>query len=99
MESIAVQSRLMARIEGIFFITLLALNVGFIFTLCMMNVYFTETGVLMKIQSINPKVKAIVFSERNIFSSSRVLVEEWGKVRTMYELDSNILFNYRIAKQ
>lgn len=78
--------------------------IGFIFSFLfwvpfwMANIYFTENGVLRELRNEFPKTERVVKIERNFFSKSIIIVEEKNGDRPIYELDSNILFNYEFKK-
>ncbi|HBI34436.1 MAG TPA: hypothetical protein DEA43_01185 [Candidatus Moranbacteria bacterium] len=59
------------------------------------NAWFTEKGVLKKIQANHPKITKLIDTERNMFRYSVITVEE-NDQRKQYDLDSNVLFNYKI---
>ncbi len=69
------------------------------------NFYWTTSGVEMQLKDEHPQVERLVLSqsERNVFAKSKIVV--WEKITsgsaakerlTVYCLDSNILFDYKI---
>lgn len=67
-------------------------------TLLKGNFYYTQDGVLKALQFEKPNVTKILKTERNIWSYSRIFVEESG-ARKVYCLDTNVLFNYEFPKE
>lgn len=66
-------------------------------TMLCANYWFTENGVLRELRAKHPNVTRILKVERNVFSYSRIVVEENG-VRKEYLLDTNVLFNYEFRE-
>jgi prepilin-type N-terminal cleavage/methylation domain-containing protein len=71
------------------------IGLGVIGGIIMGNEWYSEEGVLRKIQLDHPQVAKIIDSQRNTWGYSIVKVEENGQ-RKEYCLDSNILFNYKV---
>lgn len=61
------------------------------------NQWFTDDGVLKKIQLNHPKATQVVDTERNVFRESIISIQEEGQ-RIRYCLDSDILFNYNVKR-
>ena len=61
------------------------------------NQWFTEDGVLKKIQLNHSNAVRIVDAERNVFQHTVITVEQKDGKRVRYCLDSDILFNYTIT--
>jgi len=61
------------------------------------NFWFTEAGVLKKIQLQHSDVTRIVDVERSVWSYSAITVQD-GEERKILYLDSDILFNYDVGE-
>lgn len=59
------------------------------------NQWYTEEGVLRKIRMMEPNTDTLT-SERRVFAYSRITTRDKSGVIRDYELDSNVLFNYRL---
>ena len=63
------------------------------------NQWFTEEGVLHKIQLDNPDAVAVIDTERNIRRPSVIKVREKNGSVITYYLETDVFFNYKIHKQ
>lgn len=59
------------------------------------NYWFTEESVLKELRIDYPNVSSILKTERNVYSYSKILVENKDGSRAIFLLDSNVLFNYK----
>lgn len=75
-------------------ICVLVVFVLFYGTLGKGNFWFTREGVLREIQVDDPDVVRVVRVNRNILRFSEIEVENKEGVRSVYRLDTNVLFNY-----
>lgn len=73
---------------------ILVFLVSAICSACMANIYFTKEDVLKDLGNGCPGVKSIVKVERNYFAKSLITVETYYGIQIVYELDTNILFQY-----
>lgn len=78
----------------VFAAIILALLLAAVSSLCTANIYFTESSVLKDLENNCPGIKKIVKSERNFFAKSLITVETAYGDEVVYELDTNIRFNY-----
>ena len=62
------------------------------------NQWFTEEGVLHKIQLDNPDAVAVIDTERNIRRPSVIKVREKNGSVITYYLETDVFFNYKIHK-
>lgn len=65
--------------------------------LCMSNAWFSEGGVFQEIKKQDVTSVRIVHTDRNFFFKSQILVEKQDGGQQMYQLDSDITFDYRIT--
>lgn len=79
------------------FLAIVVCYIGIGGAVVMGNQWFTEDGVLKKIQLDHPEAVRIVDAERDVFQKSIIVVEQKDGGRGRYCLDSNILFNYTIT--
>lgn len=81
---------------GIFSIVLLLLLA--LIALPAMNFWITEDGALKAAKVANPASAEILQIQRNAISFSKIVVRNSDGTQSVYEVDSNILFNYRLLK-
>lgn len=82
----------------IFIIGTVFVCAGVIGTAIMGNQWYTETGVLRKIQLEHPAATEIIDTQRNVWRYSVITVRE-DAVNKKYYLDTNILFNYKVYEK
>ena len=57
------------------------------------NYWYSPEGVLRELKLDHPKVTTLLKTQRNVYSPSKIMVEEDSK-RVTYCLDTDILWNY-----
>jgi hypothetical protein len=65
---------------------------------CMGNQWYTEAGVLERLQVDYPDVARILYTERGVWSYSYVAAETKGGRRIAFELDTDILANHSLRE-
>ncbi|MDP2655812.1 MAG: type II secretion system protein [bacterium] len=79
------------------FMIVVVFGAGIVGTLCMGNQWFTEDGVLRKIQVNHPSASQVVDVSRKVFRHSVITVNEAGQ-KKQYCLDSDIMFDYEVTE-
>ena len=62
------------------------------------NFWYTEAGVLNDIRIDHPEASQVLRSHNNIVNYSTFEIENNDGTRAIYELDTNVLFNYSLQK-
>ena len=62
----------------------------------MANFWITEKGALKAAKVANPASAEILKIQRNTISFSEIVVQNSDRTLTIYEVDSNVLFNYKL---
>ena len=78
-------------------ITMILLGYGVIYSAILAgNFWFTEDGVLRKIQIQDETAVSVIDSNRNVFWDSGVTVIDKDGDKTDWKVDANILFDYEV---